>query len=152
MPSIHRVLLGVSALSLLVACDPDVSSTGTTSANQAAIVTTPAPATATPVSGFSDSTGTTPPAATDTVNATPSVAGTVTVVPGAKETITVAFTSADGRQVAGLGLSNTTLPADWTAPDDFTCSVTSSGNACVLTLTYAPTATETGTLAIGYVY
>jgi hypothetical protein len=152
MPSFHRLLPGVSALLMLSACDPDVSSTGATSANQASAVPSSGTAGGTTVSVYTNSTGATPPPAADTVNATPSVAGTVAVIPGAKQTITVAFTSADGRQISGLGLSNTTLPADWSGPGDFTCSVTSSGNDCVLTLTYAPTAAETGTLNIGYVY
>jgi hypothetical protein len=86
------------------------------------------------------------------VNATPSVAGTVSVTAGASQTITVAFTSADGRPISGLALSNTTLPSEWSGPNVFTCTVAGSGNNCVLSLTYAPTAIETGTLNIGYVY
>ena len=153
MPSIHRALLGVSALSLLAACNLDVTSTGATSPGDSGSgVTTTTSSGGSGVSGFATSTGTSPPPPADYVNATPSVAGTVSVIPGAKQTITVAFTSADGRAISGLGLSNTTLPADWSGPNDFTCSVTSSGNDCVLTLTYAPTAIETGTLSIGYVY
>jgi hypothetical protein len=154
MPSIHRALLGVSALSLLAACNLDVASSGATSPGDSGsgTTTTTTSAGGSGVSGFATSTGTSPPPPADYVNATPSVAGTVAAIPGAKQTITVAFTSADGRPISGLGLSNTTLPADWSGPNDFTCSVTSSGNDCVLTLTYAPTAIETGTLSIGYVY
>jgi hypothetical protein len=152
MPSIHRALLGISALSLLAACNLDVTSSGATSAADAAAGVTTTGSGGSGVTGFATSTGASPPPPADYVNATPSVAGTVSVIPGATQTITVAFTSADGRPISGLGLSNTTLPADWSGPNDFTCSVTSSGNDCVLTLTYAPTATETGTLSIGYVY
>ena len=150
MPSFQRVLLGASALSLLAACNLDVSSSGTAVGSTGSTATTSGGGGG--VSGFANSTGNTPPAPADTVNATPSVAGTVSVVPGAKQTITVAFTSADARPISGLGLSNTTLPPDWSGPNDFACTVTSSGSNCVLTLTYAPTAIETGTLSIGYVY
>jgi hypothetical protein len=152
MPSIHRALLGISALSLLAACNLDVTSSGATSPGDSGSGATTTSSGGSGVTGFATSTGTSPPPPADYVNATPSVAGTVSAIPGAKQTITVAFTSADGRPISGLGLSNTTLPADWSGPSDFTCSVTSSGNDCVLTLTYAPTATETGTLSIGYVY
>jgi hypothetical protein len=153
MGSIHRALLAsASALALLSGCNYDV--TGSGAGSSAPIVAT---------SGASGSGGSgsgpvgyttviaTPPTS-DAVNATPSVSGTVSVVAGASQTITVAFTSADGRPISGLALSNTTLPADWSGSTQFTCSVTGSGNNCVLTLTYTPTSTETGTLAIGYVY
>jgi hypothetical protein len=150
MPSFHRALLGASALSLLAGCNLDVSSSGNAVASSGATVTSSGGGGG--VSGFTNSTGNTPPPPGDPVRAVPSVAGTVSVVPGAKQTITVAFTSADGRAISGLGLSNTTLPADWSGPADFACSVTSSGSNCVLTLTYAPTAIETGTVNIGYVY
>ena len=151
MPFLHRAVLGASTLLLLAACNLDVSSTGNAVAVSSAGAA-PSGGGGTSSVGFAASTGNTPPPAADTVNATPSVAGTVAVTPGATQTITVAFTSADGRAISGLGLSNTTLPADWSGPSDFACSVTSSGSNCVLTLTYAPTALATGTLSIGYVY
>jgi hypothetical protein len=155
MPSIQRALLGVAALSLLAACNFYGTTSEATSAGDSgsgAATATITSSGGSGVTGFATSTGTSPPPPADSVNATPSVAGTVSVIPGAQQTITVAFTTADGRPISGLGLSNTTLPADWSGPNNFTCSVTSSGNDCVLTLTYAPTATETGTLGIGYVY
>jgi hypothetical protein len=149
MPSIQQVLLGGICM-LLAGCNLDVTSTGEGSANLSATASG-----ATTGSGggtVGPGTGGASAAAADSVNATPSVAGTVAVIAGASQTLTVAFTSADGRPVSGLALSNTTLPPDWSGPSDFTCSVTGSGNNCVLTLTYAPTALETGTLTIGYVY
>jgi hypothetical protein len=153
MASFHRALLGASALALLAACNLDASSSGNpVSLSDTGSGVTTGSGGGTSTSGFANSTGNTPPPPADFVNATPSVAGMVSVIPGAKQTITVAFTSADGRPISGLGLSNTTLPPDWSGPSDFACSVTSSGSNCVLTLTYAPTAPETGTLSIGYVY
>jgi hypothetical protein len=155
MPSIHRVLLGgVCALPLLAGCNFD---TGSATSTGSSILSDPGPGATSgsgsssgPAPGLSVGGGSTPP--TDSVDATPSVAGTVSVIAGASQTITVAFTSADGRPISGLALSNTTLPPEWSAPSDFTCNVTGSANNCVLTLTYAPTAIETGTLKIGYVY
>ncbi len=153
MPSTQRALLGgVCALSLLAGCKFDVA---TTSDGESIAASDPG-------SGASSSGGSSPApgltavgsstSPTVSVNATPSIAGTVSVIAGASQTITVAFTSADGRPISGLALSNTTLPADWKGPTNFTCAVTGSGNNCVLTLTYAPTTVETGTLSLGYVY
>jgi hypothetical protein len=160
MPSIHRALLGgVCALSMLAGCNQDVvSSDAGGAANPGGSGSgTTGTGTGTGNGGGSGSSGlavtgggaTTPAVA---VNATPSIAGTVSVIAGAKETITIVFTSASGSPISGLAFSNTTLPADWSGPSDFTCSVTDTGNDCVATLTYAPTAIETGTLMIGYVY
>jgi hypothetical protein len=155
MPSIHRALLcGVCALPLLAACNFDSGSSTNTGSS---ILSDPGPGAASGSGGSSGAApglsvggGSTPP--TDSVNATPSVAGTVSVIAGASQTLTVAFTSVDGRPISGLSLSNTALPPEWSGPTVFTCNVTGSGNNCVLTLTYAPTAIETGTLKIGYVY
>ena len=157
MPSIHRALLGgVCALSLLAGCDFDAP-TSTSSGSESARDSGPGAAAG---SGSSGGNSTVPglgagggsTSAPGTVNATPSVAGIVSVIPGASQTITVAFTSADGQPISGLALSGTTLPPAWTGPSNFSCTVTGSGNNCVLTLTYAPKAVETGTLRIGYVY
>lgn len=152
MPSVHRALLGAACLiPFLAGCDFDVvtTSTGATHLNDSG----PGVATGGGSSGpIGIVTGSASTPATDSVIATPSVAGTVSVTAGASQTITVAFTSADGRPISGLALSNTTLPPGWSAPTGFTCTVTGSGNNCVLTLTYAPTAVGTGTLKIGYVY
>jgi hypothetical protein len=153
MPSIHRALLvGIFTLSLLSGCNFDVVSTGSaqTSLSNTGSTTTGSGGGNSGTGGPGGGGSSTAP--TYSVNATPSVAGTVTVIAGASQTLTVAFTSADGSPISGLALSNTTLPPDWSGPSDFTCTVTGSGNNCVLTLTYAPTAPETGTLTIGYVY
>ncbi len=153
MRSIHCALFGGScALSLLTGCN---FIAGTSTSSGAATLGSSVPI----VTGGSGSvvpigisTGTSPAPPTVSVNATPSVVGTVSVVPGASQTITVAFTSADGRPISGLALSNTTLPSDWKGPSDFSCTATGSGSNCVLTLTYAPLVTEAGTLRIGYTF
>jgi hypothetical protein len=153
MGSIHRALLAsASALALLSGCNYDVtgSGAGSSAPSVATSGATGSGGGGSGPAGFTTVTAT--PPTSDAVNATPSVSGTVSVVAGASQTITIAFTSADGRPISGLALSNTTLPAAWSGSTDFTCTVTGSGNNCVLTLTYAPTTTESGMLAIGYVY
>lgn len=153
MPSVHRALLGaVCSLPLLTGCNFDVmttSSGGSANLNDTGSGGATGGGSSGPI-GIVPGSSATPP--TDLVIATPSVAGTVSVTAGASQTITVAFTSADARPISGLALSNTTLPPGWSAPTGFTCTVTGSGNNCVLTLTYAPTVVGTGTLKIGYVY
>jgi hypothetical protein len=44
-----------------------------------------------------------------------------------------------------------TLPAGWSGPARFACATVSTGNGCVLNLSYAPTAAGSGTLIINYV-
>lgn len=89
----------------------------------------------------------------DTVVATPSVAGVMVAV-GASQTISIAFTSSDGLAITGFGISGTlgTLPAGWSGPATFTCALVIAGSGCVLNLTYAPTALDSGTLTVSYVY
>ena len=91
--------------------------------------------------------------ADDSVIATPSVAG-VSVATGASQTISITFTSSDGLAITGFEISGTlsNLPAGWSGPGIFTCSSVSTGSGCVLNLTYAPTAIDSGSLVITYVY
>src|ERR1700722_17245336 len=127
MGSIHRALLASAwALALLSGCNYDVtgSGAGSSAPSVATSGATGGGAGGSGPAGFT--TGTASPPPSPAVNATRSVSGTVSVVAGASQTITVAFTSADGRPISGLALSNTTLPADWSAPSDFTCNVTGS--------------------------
>jgi hypothetical protein len=156
MPIIVRAVLGLCTLSLLAGCNFDAGSGSSVSSGLATLSASDSGPPVSSVAGSSGpvglTTGTSASPPVDAVNATSSVAGTVSVTPGATQTITVAFTSADGRPVSGLALSNTTLPPDWRGPSSFTCPATGSGNNCVLTLTYAPTTLETGTLNISYVY
>ena len=91
--------------------------------------------------------------ADDTVGAT-SNTSLVSVAVGASQTVSVTFNSSDGLAVTGFGISGSlgTLPAGWSGPATFTCPLVSSGSGCVLTLTYAPTATDSGTLSLTYIY
>jgi hypothetical protein len=88
------------------------------------------------------------------VSATVSVAGTFAVAVGASQTIVVTFTSADGLPISGFSAyaSLGTLPAGWSAPGSLACARVGPGSGCVLTLTYAPVAIETGTLTLDCIY
>jgi hypothetical protein len=87
------------------------------------------------------------------VSATASVDAPAVAV-GASQTITVTFTSDDGLPISGFSVYGSlgTLPAGWSAPTNLTCAVVAPGSGCVLSLTYAPAAIETGTLTLDCVY
>lgn len=91
--------------------------------------------------------------ADDSVDATPSVAG-VSVATGASQTISITFASSDGLAMTGFDISGSlgNLPAGWSGPSTFGCSLVSTGSGCVLNLTYAPTAVGSGTLVLNYIY
>jgi hypothetical protein len=66
----------------------------------------------------------------------------------------VTFSSSDGLPLSGFSVYGSlgTLPAGWSAPNSLTCAIVGPGSGCVLTLTYAPVAIETGTLTLDCVY
>jgi hypothetical protein len=88
------------------------------------------------------------------VSATASVGGPLVVAVGASQTISVTFTSTDGLPISGFSVYGSlgALPAGWSAPSSLTCAVVGPGSGCVLTLSYAPTAVESGTLTLDCVY
>jgi hypothetical protein len=148
----HRwLLLGVLSLPILSACGSTsmgsesgtIQPTGTGGTMPVAPVTPPKAA---PVGGGVSGTD-------NTVSATASV-GSVSVAVGASQTISITFTSADGLPLTGFSVYGSlgTLPADWSAPSSLTCANVGPGSGCVLTLTFAPTAIETGTLTLDCVY
>jgi hypothetical protein len=159
----HRsLLLGACSLLLVSGCDFSSpwgsSSTGSEYGSGAATSTTGsgggsgtgsgggAP---TGVGGESGITG-----SNDSVVATPSIAGIVSVVTGSTQTVSVTFTSSDGLAITGFGISASlgTLPSGWSGPTTFTCNLVSAGSGCVLNLTYAPTAIDSGTLTLNYIF
>ncbi len=89
----------------------------------------------------------------DSIVATASSAS-VSVAIGSSQTDSITFTSSDGRSITGFGVSGTLglLPAGWSGPATFTCKLVMAGSACVLNLTYAPTAADSGSLVLNYVY
>jgi hypothetical protein len=148
----HRwLLLGVLSLPILSACGSTSmgSESGTIqpSGTGGTMPVTPVtPPKAAPVGGGVTGTD-------NTVSATASV-GSVSVVVGASQTISITFTSADGLPLTGFSVYGSlgSLPADWSAPSSLTCANVGPGSGCVLTLTFAPTAIETGTLTLECVY
>ena len=88
------------------------------------------------------------------VSATASVGAPLVVAVGASQTISVTFTSTDGLPISGFSVYGSlgALPPGWSAPSSLTCAVVGPGSGCVLTLGYAPTAVESGTLTLDCVY
>jgi hypothetical protein len=76
------------------------------------------------------------------------------VAVGTSQTVTVTFTSTDGLPISAFSVYGSlgTLPAGWSAPTSLTCAMVGPGSGCVLSLTYAPAAIETGTLTLDCVY
>jgi len=78
------------------------------------------------------------------------------VLTGSITPVTVTFTTDDGNPASGLSVTGLgTLPSGWSSPSgSFACSSVSTGTACQLSLTYAPTAVYGGgtplTLNYGY--
>jgi hypothetical protein len=96
-----------------------------------------------------------PPMTTNNnIVATPSTTGPISVVVGSSATFSVTFTTDDGKTATNLsittGLSN--LPAGWTGPTSFTCATVSTGNGCMVNLTYAPTAPGSGSVTFDWSY
>lgn len=151
----HRFfLLGAVSFLLLTACEG-----GTDSGTSSGSPTVSTPATGgntgaggtTGPGGFSGAAGG-PTGTKDTVVVTPSVPGTVSVTAGSSQTVSITFTSSDGRPMRGLELTGTTLPADWSGTENYACTLIGEGSSCVLNLTYAPKAAESGSLTITYLY
>ena len=88
------------------------------------------------------------------VAATASVGAPFVVSVGASQTITVAFTSTDGAALSAFSAYGSlgAYPAGWSSPSSLTCGIVGPGSGCVLTLTYAPTKVETGTLSLTCVF
>lgn len=91
----------------------------------------------------------------DNVIYTQSPSGAVNAsVNGGGTAVTLTFTTDDGQPATGLTVTSGlgTLPADWSGPGSFSCATISSGGTCELSLTYAPTSMDSGTLSFGYSY
>jgi hypothetical protein len=164
MQLVHRsVLIGAAALLLLSGCDfssPWGSSSGGSEYGATGVSGNTGSGTGTGKTGGG---GTTPVGGVggegttqgtdDTVIAASSTS-LVSVAVGASQTVSVTFNSSDGLATTGFGVSGSlsTLPAGWSGPATFTCPLVSTGSGCVLNLTYAPTATDSGTITLTYIY
>jgi hypothetical protein len=164
MQLVHRsVLIGAAALLLLAGCDfssPWGSSSGGSEYGATTVSGNTGSGTGTgktggggtsPVGGVGGEGST--QGTDDTVTATANTS-LVSVAVGASGTLSVTFNSSDGLAVTGFGVSDSlsTLPAGWTGPTTFTCPLVATGSGCVLNLTYAPTATNSGTVTLTYIY
>jgi hypothetical protein len=163
MQLVHRsILIGAAALVLLSGCDfssPWGSTSGGSEYGATGGSGNPGGGTGTggtgggtgPVGGVGGEGGT--QGTDDTVLAASSTS-LVSVAVGASQTVSVTFNSSDGLAITGFGISGSlsTLPAGWSGPRTFTCPLVSTGSGCVLNLTYAPTATDSGTVTLTYIY
>jgi hypothetical protein len=89
----------------------------------------------------------------DAILVTPSSA-TVAAVVGGSQSVHISFYSNDGSRQSLLSVTGAggALPAGWSGPANFQCPTVTTGNGCVLNLTYSPLATGTGTLILNYTY
>jgi hypothetical protein len=148
----HRLLLlGALAVPILSACGSSSGGSESGTITQA------------PTGGSMPTAPVTPPkaapigggvAGTDNKVAATASVDALAVAVGANQTVTITFTSADGLPISGFSVYGSlgTLPTGWTAPNSLTCASVAPGSGCVLTLTYTPTAIETGTLTLDCVY
>jgi 6-phosphogluconolactonase (cycloisomerase 2 family) len=91
----------------------------------------------------------------DNVGAAVSPSGTVSVSVVGSQAVTLTFTTDDGNIASALSVTTdlTSLPAGWTsASNSFSCSAVSTGSACRLSLTFAPTSVGSGTLGVNFSY
>jgi hypothetical protein len=151
----HRSLvIGAWALLILAGCGSSSTSStrGTVDSSAGGTGTGGTPPSGPPgdpISGGGGLTGT-----VDKVAWTASIGGGVSAVVGSSRTLSIAFTSSDGNAISGFGISNSlgTLPAGWSGPTSFTCALVSTGSGCVLNLTFTPTAVQSGSLTLAYVF
>jgi hypothetical protein len=79
----------------------------------------------------------------------------LTVSSGSSNPVTVVFTTDDGNPASVLAVTSdlTNLPGGWSSSAAaLACAVVSTGNTCLLNLTYAPSVTDSGTLSLTYSY
>jgi hypothetical protein len=145
------LLFGICSLLLLSGCGSSSSgsSRGTEANASSPPTNTGGGPPADPIGGVSA-----PAGSNDVVVATSSVAGPVSVEVGAAQTVSITFTSSDGNVITGFGVSGilSNLPAGWSGPGSFACATVSAGSGCVLNLTYAPAAADSGTLTLNYIF
>jgi hypothetical protein len=91
----------------------------------------------------------------DNVLGTAAPLGPIDVMVGATQKIAVTFATDDGREATALALSGnlSALPAGWSSSvATLSCASVSIGTGCELMLTYAPTAADSGTVALSFTY
>jgi len=80
--------------------------------------------------------------------------GPIDLTTNSTETVAITFATDDGNIASGLSVTSglSTLPTGWTGPAAFSCSTLSTGTGCQLSLTYAPTAADSGTVTLAFGY
>lgn len=76
-------------------------------------------------------------------------------VGGGAQSVSVDFFTDDGNPATNLSVTSdlTALPAGWSsATPGLTCTIVSTGNGCLLTMTFAPASSVSGTLTLNYSY
>ena len=152
----RSILLYAAALIALSGCDfsspwGSTSSGAQYGATAASTGAGSGGSTTVPKGGVGSESGTT--GADDTVVATPNTLA-VSVTVGASQTVSITFNSSDGLPTTGFGISASlgALPAGFSGPAQFSCALVQTGSDCVLNLTYAPSAPDSGTLTLNYIY
>jgi len=87
--------------------------------------------------------------------ATPNPTGQIVAAVGGSQALVLTFNTDDGNSATALNLTTelTSLPAGWTSTaHSLSCATVSTGNACQLPLSFAPTSVGTGTLTLSYDY
>jgi hypothetical protein len=152
MRQLQRLLFLSGALVLVSGCGSTSVGTesGTIAAPGTATGSTVPPVTPPKASSTTDTVSGT----NDTVISTSSAGSNVSVAVGASQTVNVVFTSSDGMPMTGFAVNGSlsALPAGWSGPASFTCAAVGPGSGCVLTLTYAPKAVDSGTLSLVCVF
>jgi large repetitive protein len=153
----HRLaLLAVFSLPVLSACGSSShgSESGTSVVTSTGGTTPPMPPVTPPKTGPGSGSSGGAPGDHNDVAATASVGAPFVVSVGASQTITVTFTSSDGATLSAFSAYGSlgAFPAGWSSPSSLTCGIVGPGSGCVMTLTYAPTAVETGTLSLTCVF
>jgi len=95
-----------------------------------------------------------PTTTNNTIVITPSPTGTISVAVGSSQAFSATFTTDDGKTATNLSITSglSALPAGWTGPTSFTCASVSTGNGCMVNLTYKPTAVGSGSVTFDYSY
>ena len=90
----------------------------------------------------------------DSVVAMPSTTNVLSVTVGSSAPFKVTFVTDDGATATDLSITAglSSLPAGWVGPTSFTCATLSTGNGCMLSLTYHPTAAGSGAVTVEYTY
>jgi hypothetical protein len=89
----------------------------------------------------------------NTVDATASL-NVLSVLTGTTTPITITFVTDDGNPASALTVTSGLSPLlpGWSGASTFTCASVTTGTACQISLSYAPTVADSGNLALAFSY